>query len=163
MKPATEISIPFEARLQSLGLRLPNLFPPAGTYVNAVRTGDLLFSAGHIPFADDGSVVLGKLGQDLDVEAGYVAARGAALGLLATIREELGSLDHVARIVRVYGVVNSTPDFLQHTRVIDGASDLLVEVFGAAGRHARLAVGVSSLPAGMCLEIDAVIEVARQR
>jgi len=148
-----------EARVAELGLEVPAPFKPAGQYLNAVRSGNLLFLAGHVPYRGDGSIVRGRLGADLDVKPGYEAGRLAALGALATLREALGSLDKVARIVRVYGVVNSTPDFMLHTRVIDGASDLLVEVFGEAGRHARLAVGVSSLPAGLALEIDLVAEV----
>lgn len=149
-----------EARVSELGLEIPAPFKPAGTYVNAVRSGNLLFLAGHVPYRSGGAIVLGKLGAGLDVAAGYEAARLAALGVLATLRDELGTLDRVVRIVKLYGVVNSAPDFMAHTRVIDGASDLLVEVFGDAGRHARLAVGVASLPAGMALEIDVIIEVS---
>jgi enamine deaminase RidA (YjgF/YER057c/UK114 family) len=148
-----------EERVQELGLEIPPPFKPAGQYVNAVRAGGLLFLAGHVPYKADGSIVRGKLGDDMDVNQGYEAARLAALGALATLRQELPSLNRVERIVRLYGVVNSTPDFMLHTRVIDGASDLFVEVFGEAGKHARLAVGVSSLPAGLALEIDLVVEV----
>jgi enamine deaminase RidA (YjgF/YER057c/UK114 family) len=128
--------------------------------VNAVRSGNLLFLAGHVPYRAGGAIVLGKLGAGLDVAAGYEAARLAALGVVATLRDELGTLDRVVRIVKLYGVVNSAPDFMAHTRVIDGASDLLIEVFGDAGRHARLAVGVASLPAGMALEIDVIVEMS---
>jgi len=149
-----------EAKVTELGLEIPAPFKPAGTYVNAVRSGNLLFLAGHVPYRSGGAIVLGKLGIDLDVAAGYEASRLAALGVLATLRDELGTLDRVVRIVKLYGVVNSAPDFMAHTRVIDGASDLLVEVFGDAGRHARVAVGVASLPAGMALEIDVIIEVS---
>ncbi len=149
-----------EARVTELGLEIPAPSKPAGQYVNAVRTGNLLFLAGHVPYLPNGSLVRGKLGADLDIPAGYEAAKRAALGALATLREELGSLDRVVRIVRVLGVVNSTPDFMMHTGVINGASDLLVAVFGDAGKHARLAVGVSSLPAGMALEIELVVEVS---
>ena len=149
-----------EAKVTELGLEIPAPFKPAGTYVNAVRSGNLLFLAGHVPYRAGGAIVLGKLGAGLDVAAGYEAARLAALGVVATLRDELGTLDRVVRIVKLYGVVNSAPDFMAHTRVIDGASDLLVEVFGDAGRHARVAVGVASLPAGMALEIDVIIEVS---
>jgi len=150
-----------EVRVKELGLEIPaESFKPAGQYVNATRSGNLLFLAGQVPAKPDGSIVRGKLGADMDVNAGYETARLAALGALATLRSALGSLDKVVRILRVYGVVNSTPDFMLHTRVMDGASDLLVEVFGEAGRHARLAVGVSSLPAGMALEFELVTEVA---
>jgi len=149
-----------EERVRELGLEVPaEPFKPAGQYVNATRSGNLLFVAGQVPAKRDGSIVRGKLGADMDLSAGYETARLAALGALATIRAELGSLDEVERILRVYGVVNSTPDFMLHTRVMDGASDLLVEVFGEAGKHARLAVGVASLPAGMALEFEMVVEV----
>lgn len=147
-----------EASVAELGLELPDPFPPAGTYINAVRTGGLLVLGGHIPVGD-GEIVLGKLGADLDVEAGRRAARMAALSALATLRHELGSLNRVRRIVSVRGVVNATPDFTQHTQVIDGASDVFVEVFGESGRHARLAVGVSSLPANLALEIELIAAV----
>jgi enamine deaminase RidA (YjgF/YER057c/UK114 family) len=148
-----------EAKVEELGFQLPAPFPPAGTYVNAVRTGGLLVLAGHIPIGADQQVVLGKLGDDLDVEAGRAAARLAALSALATLRSELGSLDRVAQIVSLRGVVNATPDFTGHTQVIDGASDVFVELFGERGRHARLAVGVSSLPANLALEIELLVEV----
>ncbi|MBI1815379.1 MAG: RidA family protein [Deltaproteobacteria bacterium] len=148
-----------EARLRELGIELPSIPPPAGTFVHAVRTGDLLFLTGHPPIRADGSVILGRLGQDLDADAGYEAARVAGLGMLATLRHELGSLDKVRRIVKVNGVVNATPDFLEHTKTINGASDLLVQVFGDAGQHARLAVGYSSLPWNICLEVELIAEV----
>ena len=149
-----------EARLRELGLELPRLQPVAGTYVNAVRTGSLLFTAGHPPFRADGTVILGRLGAELDADAGYEAARRAALGVLATLRDTLGTLDPVRRIVKLAGFVNATPDFLEHTKVVNGASDLLVEVFGDAGRHARLAVGCPSLPWNIALEVEVVVEVA---
>lgn len=131
----------------------------AGTYVNAVRTGDLLVLGGHVPWDPPDRVVLGRLGDDLDLDQGRHAARLAALSALSSIREALGTLDAVAQVVSSRGVVNATPDFLGHTQVIDGASDLLVELFGEPGRHARLAIGVSSLPANLALEIT--IEVVR--
>ena len=148
-----------EDRVRELGLVLPAMPLPAGTYVHAVLSRGTLTTAGHIPLRADGSVIFGKLGADLDADAGYEAARVAALGVLATIRDALGSLDRVARFVRLYGVVNATPDFLLHTQVINGASDLFVEVFGETGRHARLAVGVASLPFNIALEVEATIEV----
>lgn len=158
--PDTVTATTNEERLAALGIELPEVRPPAGTFVHAVRTGNLLFLSGHIPMRPDGSVIFGRLGEGLDVDAGYEAARVAAAGMLATIRTEAGSLDRVRRIVRVYGVVNATPSFLQHTQVINGASDLLEAVFGDAGKHARLAVGVSSLPFNICLEVDAIVELA---
>ena len=149
-----------EARLRELDIHLPPIPPPAGTYVHAVRTGTLLFLTGHPPIRADGTVILGRLGQDLDADAGYQAARVAGLGMLTTMRQELGSLDRVRRIVKVNGVVDATAEFLQHTQVINGVSDLLVEVFGEAGTHARLAVGYSSLPWNICLEVELIAEVA---
>lgn len=150
-----------ELRLRELGIDLPAPFPPAGEYVNAVRTGDLLILGGHIPFNPPETLVLGKLGADLDVAAGRRAARFAAINALATLRSVLGTLDAVTQIVSVRGVVNAVPDFIGHTQVIDGASEVFVDVFGDAGRHARLAVGVSSLPANLALEIELTVEVAR--
>jgi enamine deaminase RidA (YjgF/YER057c/UK114 family) len=150
-----------EGRLAVLGIELPDPFPPAGEYINAVRTGDLLILGGHVPVSPPQTIVFGKLGADLDVDAGREAARFAAISALATIRSELGTLDAVKRILLVRGVVNAAPDFIGHTQVIDGASEVFVEVFGDAGRHARLAVGVSSLPANIALEIEVTVEVAR--
>ena len=141
------------------GLDLPPVFPPAGTYVSVVRHGDVLHTAGHIPLGADGTLVCGCLGDDLDVTAGRHAAELAALSLLATVQQELGDLALVEQFLRVGGVVRATPDFGDHTAVIDAASDLFVRVFGDRGRHARLAVGVSSLPAGIALEVEATIAV----
>jgi enamine deaminase RidA (YjgF/YER057c/UK114 family) len=148
-----------EARLRELSVELPAVPPPAGTFVHAVRTGSLVFLTGHPPIRADGSVILGRLGQELDADAGYEAARIAGLSALSTLRQEVGSLDRVRRIVKVNGVVNATPEFLEHTKVINGASDLLVQVFGDAGRHARLAVGYTSLPWNIALEIELIAEV----
>ncbi len=159
MSQSHDASTP-EARLRALALELPTMPPPAGTYLHAVRTGSLIFLAGHVPIRVDGTVILGRLGQDLDADAGYEAARVAGLGMLATLRSELGSLDAVRRIVKVNGVVNATPEFLEHTKVINGASDLLVQVFGEAGQHARLAVGYSSLPWNISVEVELIAEVA---
>jgi enamine deaminase RidA (YjgF/YER057c/UK114 family) len=147
------------ARLAALDLPLPALPPTAGSYVNAVQSGSLLFLAGHVPIHADGTVVLGKLGADLTVADGVAAARAAAPSALVTMRHALGSLDRVRRIVRVYGVVNATADFTEHTLVVNGASDVFGAVFGDAGAHARLAVGVSSLPWNIALEIEVTAEV----
>lgn len=148
-----------EVRLRELGIDLPAPFPPAGEYVNAVRAGELLVLGGHIPFSPPETLVLGKLGADLDIAAGRQAARFAAISALATIRSALGTLDAVKQVVSLRGVVNSTPDFIGHTQVIDSASEVFVDVFGDAGRHARLAVGVSSLPANLALEIELTLVV----
>jgi enamine deaminase RidA (YjgF/YER057c/UK114 family) len=141
------------------GLVLPPVFPPAGTYRSCVLHGELLHTAGHIPLGADGTLVVGRLGEHLSVDEGVHAAELAALSLLATVQAELGTLDRVDRFLRVGGVVNATPAFVEHTRVIDGASDVFVRVFGERGEHARLAVGVSSLPAGIALEVEATIAV----
>ena len=139
--------------MRNLDLDLPDPFPSFGTYVTAVVDGDTLYTAGQVPF-DGTTLITGKLGGQLTVEQGYDAARIAAVpSTSATIRHELGDLARVCRWISLTGTVNATSEFTQHTQVIDGASDLLVEVFGEAGTHARLAVGVNSLPADMALEI----------
>jgi len=148
-----------ERRVRELGLVLPPPFPPAGVYVNSVRTGSLLVLGGHVPWDPPDRIVLGKLGADLDVEQGLAAARLCALNAVTSIREALGSLDEVAQVVSLRGVVNSTPDFAGHTQVVDGASQLLVDVFGEPGHHARLAVGVPSLPVNLAMEIELTVEV----
>lgn len=148
-----------EERLAAAGIELPAAPRPVGSYVTFVRTGDLVFTSGHGPTGLDGRLVTGRLGADLDVAAGAVAARLVGMNLLATLRAELGSLDRVRRIVKVLGMVQCTPEFTQHPAVVNGCSDLLVEVFGDAGRHARSAVGMSALPSGMAVEIELVAEV----
>ena len=147
-----------EQRLTELGLELPPVRQPAGSFVNAARAANLVFVTAP-PIRADGSPILGRLGQDLDADAGYAAARETALYALAILREEIGSLDRVRRLVKVNGVVNATPDFMGHTQVVNGASDLFVEIFGEAGRHARLAVGYTSLPWNICLEIELIADV----
>ena len=146
-----------EAKARELGLDL-TANPPVANYVPAVRTGDLVFLSGHGPF-QDGKLIRGKLGADMDVDAGYAAARAVMVQLLASLRAELGSLDRVARIVKLLCMVNCTPDFGDHPSVANGASDLLVEIFGDAGRHARSAVGMQSLPLGMSVEIEMIVAV----
>ncbi len=151
-----------ESRLEALGLTLPPPLQPAGNYVDAVRTGDLLFLAGHGPVQPDGIVVRGKVGTDLDLDAARDAARLVGLSLLATVRRELGTLDAVRRVVKVLGIVNCAPGFNQTPAVIDGCSDLLVEVFGDdIGRHARSAVGMAELPFDIPVEIEMIVEVER--
>jgi enamine deaminase RidA (YjgF/YER057c/UK114 family) len=144
-----------ERRVAELDLIFPRPMKPAGTFVHTVLAPPWLFAGGHFPVTPQGTIVQGKLGADLTAEEGYAAARLAALSLLGSLREALGTLDRVVRIVKLYGVVNAVPDFMQHTQVINGASDLLVEVFGEKGQHVRLAVGVSSLPVNLALEIEA--------
>lgn len=150
-----------ENRLKELNLSLPPLPRPMANYVSAVRTGSLLYLAGHGPLGDDGKPISrGKLGRDLTVEEGYQAARQTALNALVTLRGELGSLDRVRRIVKVLGMVNADPDFQKTPQVINGFSDLMVEVFGeSVGKHARSAVGMATLPNGIPVEIEAIFEV----
>jgi enamine deaminase RidA (YjgF/YER057c/UK114 family) len=148
-----------EQRLRTLGLELPEVPAPVGNYVPAVRSGSLLFLAGHGPVRADGTMVRGKVGRDLDVAAAKDAARLVGVGLLSTLRRELGSLDDVRRIVKVLGMVNCAPGFNQTPAVIDGCSDLFVDVFGEAGRHARSAVGMAELPFDIAVEIELVAEV----
>ena len=148
-----------EARLAEMGIELPKPAAPVANYVRAVSTGNLVFLAGHGPLRPDGDYVPGKLGRDLTVEEGYAAARLTAIALLASLRAEIGSLDRVRRVVRVEGMVNSTPEFTDQSKVVNGCSDLLVEVFGERGKHARAAVGMVSLPIGLAVEIHMVVEV----
>ena len=149
-----------EARLRELGIELPPVPPPMGTYVRAVRVGNLLYLAGHGPRQDGKHAYVGKVGRDLTVEEGARASRLVVLGLLASTREALGSLDRVKRVVKVLGMVNCTEGFGDQPKVVNGFSDLMVEVFGEAGRHARSAVGMSALPAGIAVEIEMIVEVA---
>jgi enamine deaminase RidA (YjgF/YER057c/UK114 family) len=148
-----------EDKVRELGLKLEDAGGPAGNYVPSVRTGNLVYVSGQLPVRPDGSRVVGKLGHDVSVEEGYEAARLSAVAMIARLRSAVGSLNRVHRIVKVTGYVNATPEFTQHPQVINGASDLLAEVFGEAGRHARAAIGVSSLPAGCPVEVELIAEV----
>jgi len=148
-----------EQRLKELKLDLGAVSAPVANYVNAVRTGNLLFLAGKGPRAADGKRPSGKVGREFTAEQAYRHARSVGLDLLAVMRAELGSLDRVARVVKVLGMVNAVPEFQDHPRVINGCSDLFVEVFGERGRHARSAVGMGSLPMGIPVEIECIVEV----
>src|SRR6185312_2576420 len=148
-----------EARLAELKLELPPAPKPVATYVTAVRQGDLLYVSGHGPLRSDGTLHVGKVGADLDVDGGKSAARQTGLAILATVRSHLGSLDKVVRLVKVLGMVNCTPDFVEQPKVINGFSDLMVEVFGEPGKGARSAVGMGSLPGGIAVEIEAIYQV----
>lgn len=145
-----------EQRLKELGIELPEPVSPAATYVRWVQTGNLLFISGTGPGA---TTRRGKVGSTLSVEEGYAAAREVGLQLIATARDALGDLDRVRRVVKVLGMVNCTPDFDHHPQVINGCSDLMVEVFGEAGRHSRSAVGFVSLPGQIPVEIECTMEV----
>ena len=149
-----------EARLAELGIELYEPPPPVANYVNAVHTGNLVFLAGHGPTKLDGSGYLtGQVGTDLTIEEGYAAARLVGIALLSSLKAEIGDLSRVKRVVRVFGMVNSPPGFGQQPEVINGASDLLVEVFGERGKHARAAVGMVSLPRNIAVEIEMVVEI----
>ncbi len=148
-----------ENRLKELGIELPPPPSPAGNYVSGVRTGNILFMSGCGPRKNDGTSMKGKVGSDLSVEEAYQAARLVGLNMLANIRAELGSLDNVVRVVKVLGMVNAEPDFIDHPKVINGYSDLMVEVFGDAGRGGRSAVGMGSLPFQIPVEVEMVLEV----
>lgn len=148
-----------EAKLTALGHKLPPTSKPVANYIPAVRTGNLVFLAGHISRGADGKVITGKLGRDLTVEQGAAAARHTALALLATLKQEIGELSKVKRIVRVGGFVNSVENFTQQPQVMNGCSDLLVAVFGEKGKHARAALGMAALPLDCAVEIEMVVEV----
>ncbi|MTB51827.1 RidA family protein [Lewinella sp. W8] len=154
-----ETTTDVEAILDSLGITLPTPSKPVANYVNAVTTGKLVFLAGKGPTRADGTRVTGKLGQDLDIEAGYAAARLVGVNQLAALKAEIGDLNRVRRIVKVLGMVNSTPDFTDQPKVINGFSDLMVEVFGERGKHARAAVGMAALPSNIAVEIEMIVEL----
>jgi enamine deaminase RidA (YjgF/YER057c/UK114 family) len=148
-----------EARLVELGITLPEPPSPVANYVNGVRTGNLIFLAGKGPKRPDGSELHGKLGAGVSIEEGYEGARVTAINQLAVLKAMLGDLNRVVRVVKVLGMVNSDPDFVDQPAVINGFSDLIVEVFGERGRHARAAVGMASLPRGQAVEIEMIVEV----
>jgi len=143
-------------RIQELGIKVPLIPKPGGNYVHAVRTGSLLYLSGKGPLDS----ATGKVGADVSVEQAYEHARTAGLNQLSVMRNELSSLDEVVRVVKVLGMVNATPDFEQQPAVINGCSDLFIEMFAAAGHHARTAVGMGSLPGGITAEIECIVEVA---
>lgn len=150
---------PPERRLTELGIVLPDVRTPAGAYVPAVRTGNLVFLSGAGPIGE-GEMVTGKVGADVDLERAVYAARLVGLQLLAALRWELGSLDSVTRVVKLLGMVNCAPGFNQTPAVIDGCSKLLLDVFGDAGKHARSAVGQAELPFDIAVEIEMIVEVS---
>jgi enamine deaminase RidA (YjgF/YER057c/UK114 family) len=147
-----------DARLLELGITLNEPSKPVGNYVNSVRTGNLIYMAGLGPLGPNGYIT-GKLGQDLSIAEGYDAARFTAISQLTALKAEIGDLNKVKRIVKVFGMVNSTPTFTQQPAVINGFSDLMVAVFGDRGRHARAAVGMVALPMNICVEIEMIVEV----
>jgi enamine deaminase RidA (YjgF/YER057c/UK114 family) len=148
-----------DQRLSELGINLPQPAAPVAAYVPAVESGGLLHVSGQISFSEDGSLIKGRLGEDMDVEDGITAARRCGIMLLAQIKAALGSLDRVERIVKLGVFVNSAPSFIDQPKVANGASELMQEVFGEAGRHARSAVGVAVLPLGVAVEVDAIVKI----
>ena len=148
-----------DSRLATLGIKLPQAAAPVAAYVPAVEAGGLLYISGQLPFREDGSLIVGLLGADYDVEHGREAAERCAVMLLAQMKQALGSLDRVERIVKLGAFVNSAPDFTDQPKVANGASELMEKVFGEAGRHARSAVGVAVLPLGVAVEVDAIVAV----
>jgi len=148
-----------EKKLKEMGITLPEPPKPVANYVPAVKAGNLLFVSGHGPYNDGKTVLSGKLGKELNIEEGYKTARNVALNCLASVKATLGDLDKVKRVVKLLGMVNCTEDFKDQPKVINGASDLLVEVFGEKGKHARSAVGMQSLPNNIPVEIEMILEV----
>jgi enamine deaminase RidA (YjgF/YER057c/UK114 family) len=148
-----------EEKLVELGLTVPQLVPPLAAYVPAVRTGNLVFTAGQLPARDGAMLATGKLGDNVTEEQGYACARQCALNALAAIKAEIGELSAVRRVVKVVVFVASTPDFSAQPKVANGASELLGEVFGDAGKHARSAVGVAALPLDVPVEVELIVEV----
>jgi len=147
-----------ETRLQELGITLPQAAAPVASYVPVVIHNGLAFVSGQVSILD-GERINGRLGEDMSLEEGIKAARGCGLMILAQLKAALGSLDRVERVVKLGGFVNSTPDFTDQPKVVNGASDLRLEVFGEAGKHARAAVGVPALPLGVAVEVDAVVAI----
>lgn len=148
-----------EERLASLGYQLPPVSPAVGNYVKGVIVGNLLFLSGNGPDQSGYVSPKGKVGEAVTVEAAYEAARYVALNLLAAAKQTLGSLERVRRVVKLLGMVNSAPDFVQQPQVVNGCSDLFVALFGEQGRHARSAVGMAGLPNGIPVEIEAIFEI----
>ena len=151
--------IDFDKKLKDLGIQLYSPTPPMANYVKAVRTGNLIFLAGHGPTFADNTNITGKVGKDLTLEQGAVAARQTGIALLSTLKSEIGDLNKVKRIVKVLGMVNCTENFYDQPKVINGFSDLMVQVFGEKGKHARSAVGMYALPSNIAVEIEMIVEV----
>lgn len=153
------LDAPIDSRLAELGISLPEASSPVANYVNAVQSGQLVFLAGKGPKKADGTYITGKVGRDLDQKEAYQAARLVGINQLAALKAEIGDLGRVNRIVKVLGMVNATEDFTNHPEVINGFSDLMVEVFGEKGKHARAAVGMASLPRNIAVEIEVIVEL----
>lgn len=148
-----------EEKISDLRIELVTPPKPVANYVPAVKTGNLIFLSGKIPKDKEGNLITGKLGTDLTIEQGYEAAKSCAIAQLSTLKAEIGDLNKIVRIVKVNGFVNSAPDFTDLSQVVNGFSDLMVEVFGERGKHARAAVGIASLPLGIACDIEMIVEV----
>ena len=157
--PLTAQKIDFDKKLKDMGIELFPPPKPIANYVKAVRTGNLIYLAGHGPTKADGTNITGKLGKDMTIEQGYEAAKQTGIALLSTLKGEIGDLNKVKRIVKVLGMVNCTADFTDQPKVINGFSDLMVGLFGDKGRHARSAVGMISLPNNIAVEVEMIVEV----
>ncbi|MFG1349161.1 RidA family protein [Xanthobacter autotrophicus] len=151
---------PIDAKLAELGITLPTPTPPLANYVPVVRTGNLLFVSGQVSIDAAGKIMTGKLGAGVEIEAGREAAKLCAINILAQVKAAIGDLEKVVRVVKLVAFVNSTPDFVDQPKVVNGCSDFFVEVLGDKGRHARSAVGVAALPLDAAVEVDAIVEVA---
>lgn len=149
----------FEAKIQELGLTIPTPAKPLAAYVPAVRTGNQVFVSGQLPSKDGQLLYKGLLGREVNAEQGYEAARACAINCLGAVKALVGSLDNIVRIVKVTGFVAATPDFTDHPKVVNGASELMQQVFGEQGAHARAAVGMASLPLGVSVEVEMIVEV----
>jgi len=149
-----------DQKIKELGLTLPPPRQPVANYVMTVKTGSLLFVSGHGPYDDGRTKISGKVGQELTLEEGYQAARNVALNCLATVKAAIGDLDKVKRVVKLLGMVNCTDDFKDQPKVINGCSDLLVDIFGDVGKHARSAVGMQALPNQIPVEIEMILEIS---
>lgn len=159
VKEAIDPNYDPEAKLQELGIELSTPSAPVANYVNAVRVGNMIFLSGKGPLKADGENITGKVGADLTIEEGNEAARITGINQLSVLKAELGNLNKVKRCVKVLGMVNATPEFTDHPKVINGYSDLMVAVFGEKGKHARAAVGMGSLPSNIAVEIEMIVEV----
>ena len=148
-----------EERIAAMGLTIADAPAPKANYVNAVRTGNLMYLAGKGPSDPDGKWFTGKLGADISVDQGYEAAKIIAMTHIAVLKKELGDLNRVKRIVKVHGMINSTPEFTEHSKVMNGYSDMMVAIFGDKGKHARSSVGMCSLPYNIAVEVEIVVEV----
>ncbi len=152
-------TVDFDKKLKELGIELYTPPKPMGNYVKAVRTGNLLYLAGHGPTKADGSNITGKVGKDLTTEQGYEAAKQVGVAMLSTLKNELGDLNKVKRVVKVLGMVNCTENFVDQPKVMNGFSDLMVAVFGEKGKHARSAVGMYALPSNISVEVEIIVEI----